>query len=223
MGRRRGRVDASKHVAAQEAALQVTSAIPESHTSCTIGSAQALAPHQPHLRALSPDLQLAVRGLSTCTYETRSGVAAAEAAGAVPVTAGETGAPGSSPSVGAAAAAAAVPPPASLAASRAEEECAVCLSDFEQGDLLRQLRCGHRFHCACIDEWLIGKGRAHAATRGAHVPACPLSVQGASAHRGRVGGERPRPGGAAPDPAMNVYRLYVYMFFVYIRASGPTV
>ena len=90
------------------------------------------------------------------------------------MTAGETGAPGSSPSVGAAAAAAAVPPPASLAASRAEEECAVCLSDFEQGDLLRQLRCGHRFHGACIDEWLIGKGRAHAATRGAHVPACPL-------------------------------------------------
>ena len=77
-------------------------------------------------------------------------------------------APGSSSSEGAAAAAAA---PASMAVAPAEEECAVCLGDFEQGDLLRQMRCGHRFHCACIDEWLIGKGRAHASSR---LPACPL-------------------------------------------------
>ena len=94
------------------------------------------------------------------------------------MTAEETAAPGSSSSVGAAAASAAAAP-ASMAAAAAEpeeEECAVCLADFEQGDLLRQMRCGHRFHCACIDEWLIGKGRAHAATSGAqaHVPACPL-------------------------------------------------
>ena len=51
MRRRRGRIDATKHVAAQEAALQVTSAIPESHASCTVGPAHDLAPHHPRLRA----------------------------------------------------------------------------------------------------------------------------------------------------------------------------
>ena len=54
------------------------------------------------------------------------------------------------------------------------EECAVCLGEFEQGDQLRRMRCGHFFHCACIDEWLIGKGRARAASSGAHLPTCPL-------------------------------------------------
>jgi hypothetical protein len=32
--------------------------------------------------------------------------------------------------------------------------CAVCLSDYEPGDRLRQLPCGHYFHCACADRWL---------------------------------------------------------------------
>ncbi|KAI4341673.1 hypothetical protein MLD38_026367 [Melastoma candidum] len=33
-------------------------------------------------------------------------------------------------------------------------ECAVCLSEFEEGDHGRQLpNCGHSFHMACIDKW----------------------------------------------------------------------
>merc|ERR1719291_1295126 len=35
-----------------------------------------------------------------------------------------------------------------------QSSCAVCLSDFQQADLLRQLPCGHSFHRACIDKWL---------------------------------------------------------------------
>lgn len=36
------------------------------------------------------------------------------------------------------------------------EECAVCLSEFEESDTLRLLpRCGHAFHIPCIDKWLV--------------------------------------------------------------------
>jgi len=32
--------------------------------------------------------------------------------------------------------------------------CAVCICDFDVGDQLRKLPCGHQFHCECIDRWL---------------------------------------------------------------------
>lgn len=33
-------------------------------------------------------------------------------------------------------------------------ECCICLSAYDDGVELRQLPCGHHFHCACIDKWL---------------------------------------------------------------------
>ncbi|KAH7565796.1 hypothetical protein ACOSQ2_022172 [Xanthoceras sorbifolium] len=33
-------------------------------------------------------------------------------------------------------------------------ECAVCLSDFEDGEKVRRLKCQHTFHKDCLDRWL---------------------------------------------------------------------
>ncbi|KAF3795664.1 E3 ubiquitin-protein ligase [Nymphaea thermarum] len=35
-----------------------------------------------------------------------------------------------------------------------DAECCICLSSYEDGVELRELPCGHHFHCACIDKWL---------------------------------------------------------------------
>ncbi|KAL6192977.1 hypothetical protein ACLB2K_034062 [Fragaria x ananassa] len=34
-----------------------------------------------------------------------------------------------------------------------EEECAVCLTKIEEGEEMRELRCAHLFHKACLDRW----------------------------------------------------------------------
>ncbi|XP_010529547.1 PREDICTED: E3 ubiquitin-protein ligase At4g11680 isoform X2 [Tarenaya hassleriana] len=35
-----------------------------------------------------------------------------------------------------------------------DAECCICLCDYEEGVELRELPCGHHFHCACIEKWL---------------------------------------------------------------------
>ena len=53
------------------------------------------------------------------------------------------------------------------------EECAVCLTNFQPGDELRQLPCGHAFRVNCIDQWLLGK-QGSTSTLKQSLPACPL-------------------------------------------------
>ncbi|KAJ0962101.1 hypothetical protein J5N97_029929 [Dioscorea zingiberensis] len=38
--------------------------------------------------------------------------------------------------------------------SAEDSECCICLSSYDDGVELRELPCGHHFHCGCIDKWL---------------------------------------------------------------------
>ncbi|KAJ2708741.1 hypothetical protein H4R19_004599 [Coemansia spiralis] len=58
-----------------------------------------------------------------------------------------------------------------------DSTCAICLGDYEEGDILRLLPCRHHMHQACVDEWL-------------HInQTCPLCKQSVTG------------GPADPDPA----------------------
>mmetsp|Transcript_18769 Transcript_18769/g.42279 ORF Transcript_18769/g.42279 Transcript_18769/m.42279 type:complete len:267 (+) Transcript_18769:155-955(+) len=46
--------------------------------------------------------------------------------------------------------------------------CAVCLANYESGETLRVLHCGHRFHLDCVDRWLTEQSRT--------CPLCSKSV-----------------------------------------------
>lgn len=46
-----------------------------------------------------------------------------------------------------------------------EAHCAICLSEYENGECLRRLPCGHHFHRQCADKWLQRSKR------------CPLCIQ----------------------------------------------
>ncbi|XP_059286116.1 E3 ubiquitin-protein ligase At4g11680-like [Lycium ferocissimum] len=51
-----------------------------------------------------------------------------------------------------------------------DAECSICLSTYDDGDELRELPCGHLFHCTCIDKWLY---------MSATCPLCKRSIVGA--------------------------------------------
>ncbi|CAM8957026.1 unnamed protein product [Rhodiola kirilowii] len=38
--------------------------------------------------------------------------------------------------------------------SEEDAECCICLSSYDDGVELRELPCGHHFHCTCVDKWL---------------------------------------------------------------------
>ncbi|KAL6633761.1 hypothetical protein ACP70R_026432 [Stipagrostis hirtigluma subsp. patula] len=67
----------------------------------------------------------------------------------------------------------------------ADDECAICLAEFEDGQAMRVLpQCGHGFHAACVDTWL----RSHSSC-----PSCRrvLAVELPAGERCRRCGARP--------------------------------
>ncbi|CAO2819954.1 unnamed protein product [Amaranthus hypochondriacus] len=44
--------------------------------------------------------------------------------------------------------------PTERALSAEDAECCICLSIYQDGVELRELPCGHHFHCSCVDKWL---------------------------------------------------------------------
>jgi len=37
------------------------------------------------------------------------------------------------------------------------DSCSICRDDFVDGDIIRDLKCGHSYHRGCVDEWLLRK------------------------------------------------------------------
>lgn len=46
-----------------------------------------------------------------------------------------------------------------VAAGADDETCCICLADFEDGDVLLLLGCGHRYHSDCAEAWLRRQNR----------------------------------------------------------------
>ena len=47
--------------------------------------------------------------------------------------------------------------------------CAICYCDYTNGDVQRELACGHRFHIECVDQWILKAARDYS-----RPPACPM-------------------------------------------------
>ena len=68
-----------------------------------------------------------------------------------------------------------------------EIECSICIAPFEVGDVMRVMKCGHRFHKDCVDEWL--------SRYKAVCPLCKVDM------RGDVGDKEKGEAGAQPQVA----------------------
>uniref|UniRef100_A0A0E0EUQ0 RING-type domain-containing protein n=1 Tax=Oryza meridionalis TaxID=40149 RepID=A0A0E0EUQ0_9ORYZ len=73
---------------------------------------------------------------------------------------------------------------AAAAAEEEEErpECAICLAEFARGDEVRVLPpCGHGFHAACVDVWLVSTSTCPSCRRAIVVLAAPSPAVAAAA------------------------------------------
>ena len=70
------------------------------------------------------------------------------------------------------------------------ETCTICLDDYEDGDLVRELACGHAFHKECIDMWLT--------TKASFCPMCKADCSVSTSRRSAGSAATQNAGEAAP-------------------------
>jgi hypothetical protein len=68
-------------------------------------------------------------------------------------------------------------------------QCYICLGEYEAGETLRTLPCGHAFHAPCVDKWLLEQRRACPTCR-ATVPAVKKATPCVAPSRPFVVGRR---------------------------------
>lgn len=51
-----------------------------------------------------------------------------------------------------------------------EEQCPICITEFENDEDVRRLPCKHLFHPTCVDTWLV---------QNSHCPCCKLDLNNA--------------------------------------------
>jgi len=76
-----------------------------------------------------------------------------------------------------------------LDADKFEPTCVICISEFEVGDNLAKLPCGHTFHMECVNEWLRQHGKCPLRCPGLVLP--PLTDRSESRESGQDIFERP--------------------------------
>jgi hypothetical protein len=85
---------------------------------------------------------------------------------------------------------------------RREEECAICLAEFASGDVVRVLPpCGHGFHAACVDVWLLSSSTCPSCRRALVVG---TAADRASSHVFMLCRRRCRGGGLVNRPLPSV-------------------
>uniref|UniRef100_A0A0D9XGJ0 RING-type domain-containing protein n=1 Tax=Leersia perrieri TaxID=77586 RepID=A0A0D9XGJ0_9ORYZ len=68
-------------------------------------------------------------------------------------------------------------------------ECAICLAEFARGDEVRVLPpCGHGFHAACVDAWLVSSSTCPSCRRALVVVVATPSPATSSARQPELGG-----------------------------------
>ncbi|URE26531.1 hypothetical protein MUK42_06487 [Musa troglodytarum] len=69
-------------------------------------------------------------------------------------------------------------PPGSREGQKEAAECVFCLSDIEEGEEIRELRCKHLFHRRCLDRWLVHRRATCPLCRDTLLQREPAAVKG---------------------------------------------
>ncbi|KAJ8900717.1 hypothetical protein NDN08_000018 [Rhodosorus marinus] len=70
-------------------------------------------------------------------------------------------------------------PPGEMEAQSCDEQCTVCLCEYETGELVRRLPCNHVYHKNCLDKWMV---------KYANCPTCRSPVEEDKAEKKRFWG-----------------------------------